>query len=823
MDAGRVAVVAVTLALATLAAALHFFALPGVEFVIHIDWLPWWVLAIAFLLFERFSVYLQWRDQAVVQSLTDLPVVIGLASVGAHQLILAALLAQVAFRLVWRPLPLVKAAFNIAWVWLELTLLVAVLGWVAGGVDVTMPATWLLLAAVLITTSVLGNVLVALNVRLSGGEWRPLLSLRLLRVDTAVLLISLAFAVVATLAIIHYPYALLPVVGLTAVMLFAFREHRRATDRYESMMLLSRQLEQAVSQGGSHGWTDLLQQLAAMFGAHYVELCTFDPGGSGTAQLHALGPRGAVVTRLGAGSDALVVRDRLAAGGKATVLDPDALPNDIPAAQRERGAIVTPLVVGEHQVGLLLVAGRASVVGPFSGAQADQLGFFAKRFGQAVAQGRLVERLRDEVDTLQKQKFTDTLTGLPTQSAFYETMHGGPPDRAAFAVIGIANLAEVNRVLGREGGDRVVAAIAGMLGGLSTYRFPGAKFAVTVPDSDARGALGLLQERLADAADPLRIGEANVLAEVYCGIAGFPGDGHDPNSVLESAALAMEQARREHRRFVVYSAPAVAGDKPGVLLEGDLAAAIREGTIDVFFQPQVQLQDGELFGAEVLARWRHAEHGYIRPDIFIPLAERTGLIHDLTLLIMRKAFAACAAWQERGFDLGVSINLSAYDFRHEDLPGTVARLIEEYRIAPQYITLEITESILMDDIERSTQLTRVLHDLGVRISIDDFGTGYSSLAYLARLPLNEIKIDKSFVTRMDESSVDATIVETMIDLGHKLGLIVCAEGIESGQVIRQLTVLACDQAQGYFVARPMAAAEFDGWLRRDDQLDWRTT
>ena len=252
----------------------------------------------------------------------------------------------------------------------------------------------------------------------------------------------------------------------------------------------------------------------------------------------------------------------------------------------------------------------------------------------------------------------------------------------------------------------------------------------------------------------------------------------------------------------------------GLVLVGDLSDAIVNSAIDVHLQPKVSVADGRLVGAEALARWTHAEHGFVPPDVFIGIAERSGFIHQLTQVVMRKAFTQAREWRRRGLGLGIAVNLSAHDLHHPALVDEIDALLREFELEPARVTLEFTESVLMSDVEESAGVTRRLRKLGVRTSVDDFGTGYSSLAYLARLPLSELKIDRSFIGRVDEREIDMTIVETLVVLGQKLGLSVVAEGVETTAALAKLVEVGCDVAQGYHIAKPLKPADFDDWVAR---------
>jgi EAL domain-containing protein (putative c-di-GMP-specific phosphodiesterase class I) len=245
---------------------------------------------------------------------------------------------------------------------------------------------------------------------------------------------------------------------------------------------------------------------------------------------------------------------------------------------------------------------------------------------------------------------------------------------------------------------------------------------------------------------------------------------------------------------------------------GELRRALDRHELVLYYQPKAVLEDGRVHAVEALLRWQHPERGLVPPDEFIPMAQQTGLIKPLTLYVVDTALRQCQAWLEDGLRLAIAVNLSARNLVDADFPNQVAGLLERWEIEPDLLEFEITESAMFTDPGRTKLILEQLSGMGIRLSIDDFGTGYSSLAYLKRLPVNEIKVDRSFVMNMAEDEDDATIVRSTIDLGRNLGLDVVAEGVESEQVWDRLRALGCTAAQGYYLSRPVPAPDLRAWL-----------
>jgi EAL domain-containing protein (putative c-di-GMP-specific phosphodiesterase class I) len=262
----------------------------------------------------------------------------------------------------------------------------------------------------------------------------------------------------------------------------------------------------------------------------------------------------------------------------------------------------------------------------------------------------------------------------------------------------------------------------------------------------------------------------------------------------------------------VYVPDATDADRSRLQLASELRDAVARGEVVLHYQPKCELRSGRVTGAEALMRWYHPIHGAIAPDRFIPLAERSGLIRSLTMFAIESALAESRRWIDEGVDLTVSVNLSTRDLIDVQLPDDIARLLGERGVPAERLELEITESVIMADPLRARGVVSRLRDMGVHVAIDDFGSGYSSLGYLKRLPVNELKIDKSFVLGMTDDEGDGVIVQSTIDLAHNLGLRVVAEGVETDEVWERLRTMGCDVAQGFLISKAMAGSEFRRWL-----------
>ena len=304
----------------------------------------------------------------------------------------------------------------------------------------------------------------------------------------------------------------------------------------------------------------------------------------------------------------------------------------------------------------------------------------------------------------------------------------------------------------------------------------------------------------------------DITASVGISVAG-DGEEVDGSTMLRQADVAMYIAKGQHLGTVFYDRADDPYSPKRLSLAADLRHAVERGEIEAYFQPEIDLVTGDVISVEALARWTHREHGNIVPDQFIPIAEQSGLIRDLTYLMLEQSLERIRQWRSHGFDLHVAVNLSVRCLSDERLVDRVTRQLDLAGLGPDCLTLEVTEGTIMADPEHALAVLGRLHDRGIRLSIDDFGMGYSSLAQLKRMPVGQLKVDRSFVTYVSEDHDDAAIVKSVTELGHNLGLEVIAEGVEDQQTLDKLIELGCDSVQGFYLARPMSADQTLRWLR----------
>ncbi|HEY3722794.1 MAG TPA: bifunctional diguanylate cyclase/phosphodiesterase [Acidimicrobiia bacterium] len=435
-------------------------------------------------------------------------------------------------------------------------------------------------------------------------------------------------------------------------------------------------------------------------------------------------------------------------------------------------------------------------------------------------------RLRRTSAANHHQAMHDALTDLPNRTMLRAQLvtaieaATSASTGVGVLVLDVDRFKEVNDTLGYQNGDLLLRAIgdrvvATLPARATVARLGSDEFAVVVPAmAHPARALAVARDLVTALETPFTVDDLSVEVEATIGVSIFPEHGTDAETLLRRADVAMQWAKESHVAVELYAIEHDTYSRRRLGLVADLRRALDGDELVLHYQPQVSLETGRATGVEALLRWNHPEHGLLPPDEFIPLAERSGLIHPLTEHVLERACTDCRVWRSRGVELSVAVNLSARNLIETDLLERVRGLLVRHDLPPSALVLEITESTIMADPVAVTEVVRRLRAEGLAVSIDDFGTGYSSLAHLRHLPVSEIKIDKSFVFGMVDDPADATIVRSAIELAHNLHLTAVAEGVETEIARDALAALGCDVAQGYFYALPMPAAELMEWVRR---------
>lgn len=446
----------------------------------------------------------------------------------------------------------------------------------------------------------------------------------------------------------------------------------------------------------------------------------------------------------------------------------------------------------------------------------------------------LNRELRITNKELENLALYDHLTRLPNrklvQDRLLQQVHTARRDKLPFSVImvDLDRFKEVNDTLGHHVGDELLKQVGRRfkhaLRHMDTIgRLGGDEFAVVLPNTDVETACLVAGKLLKTLDIPFELESATCSVDASMGIAVFPHHGDDVPSLLRSADVAMYIAKKNREGYFVYDAKKDKHTVHRLNLVADLHQALDKDELQLYYQPKLDLNSKIITGVEALMRWNHNERGFVPPDVFIPVMEQSGMISRHTIWVLDEAYRQCMEWQQAGYALSMSVNLSAYTLRDTQLLEHILSLQEQWNPPPGTLVMEVTESAVMGDLDYVSGILSELYSQGVQFSIDDFGTGYSSLSHLKHLPVSELKIDKSFVIEMDCDVDNATIVRSTVDLAHNMGLRVVAEGVETAETLDALGELGCNQAQGYFIARPAPPEELitflesEGWtLNRVD-------
>ncbi|HVM18416.1 MAG TPA: bifunctional diguanylate cyclase/phosphodiesterase [Egibacteraceae bacterium] len=818
-------VMLLTVAIALSAAALYLSVVhhlaplpapPGTPII------PWWVFIGAFAAAEMAVVHLHIRQRPQAFSLSEVPLVMGLFFVDPQLLVLARLLAAAPTLYFHARQRSVKLIFNIACLALETMVAILLFRAVLADASLAGGAARLAALVAVVGAGLLGTALIlmvnTLHERLRAGATRWI-----------VVAGTLTFIANASLGLVAVTVLQADVTGVwyllvvTLIVFAAYRGYSTLHRRHEDLELLY-EFTRAVG-GALHVDSiglRLLRRARDLLRAQHAELILSNADGSGEA-IRLVLTADDQVDRVADTPAARRLRSEVAGDGAVAIARTTRDPH-----QRElltecgfKDAVLVPLSAEDDLAGTAVVANRRGEVLTFGPEDARLLQTLANHAGVALANGHLVERLTHEVAEREHEALHDALTGLPNRTLFQRELAeviGRSGAKAAVLLLDLNHFKDVNDTLGHKAGDLLLRDIGGRLhraleGNGTVARLGGDEFAVLLPGvggelaakTVAHEVLGVVEQHAT--VEGVRVDIAASMGITLC-----PLHGRDATTLLRRADVAMYAAKESHAKFLIYDAGKDFHSPERLALASELRTTVDRGELRVVYQPRADLRTGRVVGVEALARWQHPERGFVPPDEFIAVAERSGLINDLTWHVLRTSLAQCRAWRLSGLPLGVSVNLSARSLIPE-LPGKVERILSETCVAASALTLEITESTIMADPENTRGVLDELSAMGVQLSIDDFGTGYSSLSYLRRLPVDEIKVDRSFVMGMSRDEGDAAIVRSTVDLGRNLGLQVVAEGIEDAETWTALATLGCDMAQGYYLSPPVTPPEFDRWLR----------
>jgi diguanylate cyclase (GGDEF)-like protein len=779
----------------------------------------WWQLAPVFVLASAFAFHVEINSEAYTFSVSEVPLILALFFTEPRELLVARLLGEAAVLVLYERQAPTKLVFNLSVFFAESTLALTVFHALAGASGPLDPRAWLSAWAAVAAASVLSTSAVWVVIRLHGGRAD---AGRLLLAAGVTTTCNASLAAVAAVLMISDRAALIPLILIATVLIAAYRGYNRLTKRYDGLQLLY-QFTSITS--GAHRPAETLQRVLAEAGrllrAERALIALYAPGEEvpwlvvhhpEPADGHP--PR----TTLPAPLRDLVIDQGAALTIPSTTKDPGQ--QRVLAELGVEDCLAAPLITGGQVTGVIVVTDRLGRVSTFDGEDARLFATLAAQAAIALENGRLIERLHEQVQAREHEALHDSLTGLPNRTLLGRSLDtaldaGGP---VGVLLMDLDGFKEINDTLGHQTGDQVLCEVASRLGatvgeqGL-VARLGGDEFAVVLPLLTGTEQALELAHQVKDAIrQPIDLSTLTLEVGVSIGVATRPEHGDDPTTLLQRADIAMYSAKRQRAGVAVYN-PSIDGNSERRLrIAVELRAALHAREIEVHYQPVARAVDGHVVGAEALARWRHPELGAIAPDEFIPVAEHTRIIHELTRYVLDQALAQVRAWNAAGLDLSVAVNLSVHVLRDIDWPAKVMQLLAKHSVPAHQLTFEITESATLADPDHVIRMLNQIAASGVTFAIDDFGTGYSSLAYLQRLPVDKIKIDKSFVIPMATDPAAATIVRSVIDMARNLDLTVVAEGVEDQRTLDHLTSIDCHYVQGYYLSKPIPGIELTEWL-----------
>jgi diguanylate cyclase (GGDEF)-like protein len=778
-------------------------------------------LALTLLYFALFAaadaapLYLEVRRHGMVITLTEIPMLLALFYLPPLTILFVRVIPMLIIHLRRRVTP-VKLAFNAANCAAYTaagTLIVAGFG----PLHQPDPHAWLVLLAATTVGLLLnaGGVILVISLVQGGMSLRRVI--RTAAPGLPVGVINAGVGLVVLLTVRSSPWAALLLTVLAGVLVLVYRSYANFLRQHKSLSEIY-DLTRAIGEARTE--TSLADVLLARVG----ELMQSDYA---TLWLPAQGRHPETLLSARAETDGLIdlhgtpepLRTRAMETGQTIAVGPklgDAALRALVRSYPVEDAIVVPLRSGTAVIGTLEVAGRIGARGArFRADDVRLLETIATHVAASVENSRLVDRLRYDAHH-------DALTGLPNRRRLVNALEQAvavqaPGEVVAVMQFDVSGLRDVNESLGHAAGDELLGEVARRLRDAAppaalVARVGSDEFVVTLRTPSAETAVRLAAELRRAMQDPMEIGTLTLDVDCAVGVAVHPDHGTEPATLLQRADVATHIAKSVSSAVQLFNVGLESRSARRLGLAGDLRRALDNDELEVYFQPKVSLRTRQLVGVECLARWEHSAHGSVSPEDFVAVAEHTGQLGRLTEVVLREGLGRCRAWALAGRPLNVSVNLSPRTLTDPDFPDRVERLLEEYGVSPDRLTLEMTEGGVVGDAGRPLPSMHRLYDLGVRLAVDDFGTGYSSLSYLRRLPVHEVKIDRTFVQGMATDPGDLAIVRAVVDLSRHFGLTVVAEGVESELTLSLLEEIGCDLGQGFLFSRPLSYDRLEAWF-----------
>jgi diguanylate cyclase (GGDEF)-like protein len=808
--------------------------------------LPVAVVAVAlvagFFFAEQFLVNVEFRRQAHTFTLAGIPLLIGVLVLPPIVFVLTRLVASV-LALVWQRVSVDKMAYNSAAYVFEAAadaILVHLLLHPARSLDLRTAASLIVLLAVV---DQLIGALVLVMIRVHNG---PLSRADIVEVLVPGFVLSTVSSMFALSMIILFEYgALGAAVAAMLLVIFAagYRAYAAARHRHQSLTLVHEFVTGGVgAQSLETLAEELLSRIRRLLRASTVQVMLSDSDSDSDGDHRLLSEFGSALTLAVDEEDSLDVSHHDFDTGDWVVVRTLTQQEPLLAGRTTkdpavrhwldehgfRDAMMVALPDSSGMRGTLRVTDRLGETSTFSTEDLTMLQTLTGHLAVALRSTRLVQKLGYDATH-------DSLTGLANRRGLYTDgqarLAKTPGRRQALLLLDLDKFKEVNDSLGHHAGDQLLVEVGARLrgqlpGGDLLARLGGDEFAILLEDAGCEEAVSVAENLRARLAEPFTtsagssaLGMLTLHSSVSIGIARFPDDGPDLSALLRKADIAMYKAKTSGEGHHVYSGSDNAYGATRLRTVDELQAAMTSDQLVLHYQPKVDLNTGDVHAVEALVRWDHPTRGLLYPDAFLNLVEVSGLMRAMTRLVLEMALDQAALWQGQGPDLTIAVNLSASSLVDTELPAEVFAMLVARGLPPGALQLEITEEFLMADRDRASSILTRLRDGGVQISIDDYGTGYSSLSYLRELPIDELKLDQSFVLPMADDARAAALVASTVALAHSLGLRMVAEGVETDVAYAELKRMGCDQVQGFLVSRPMPAATLEHWLRNRRAVD----
>jgi diguanylate cyclase (GGDEF)-like protein len=805
--------------------ALGLDSIAGHHVILH-----WWSIALIAIVGEVMVVNVEFRREVYSLMFSEVALVLGLFLASPRDLVLGRLIGDSVFLCVVQRRALRKAFLNLASFMAEVTVLLAVHRLLGQPLDLGQPMCWLSALAAVAAADFAGHLVVFQVLRWHGARIR----FRSISATAAITVpVNTSFALVIGILLVERPWATLLLAGVGAFLLLSYRSYTSLRQRFDSLSMLY-DFTRLVSgaQRPDSVLESILVQAKDLMRAERAEIwLTDEPQSLLRLQVD---DNGRVTTSLDVRFGE-AMHHWFANNDTASIIGCDSLEPAAATMIRALGArdcIVAPITESGVVVGLLAVVDRVSETARFRESDRTMFATLANHASVALENGRLIDRLHHEARERRHEALHDALTGLPNRVLFGSRLReqlaviAGTGARLAVALMDLDGFKDINDTLGHQSGDIVLDEVARRIsyavGSVAVVaRLGGDEFALMFPSLGSRPELEAVARRIREeVTKPILVEGMRINVNVSIGFAIAPDDACDAAILLQRADVAMYSAKAGNGNGVdFYEALRDENSTRRLTLGTDLRAAIDQRQLTVAYQPKVGLDDGQVVGMEALVRWRHPVFGQVMPDEFIPLAERTGIITELTAYVLQMALEHARSWHEAGHMWTVAVNVAMRNLLDGDFAVTVGDLLAKSGVDPSLLTLEITETGVMSDPARTIDMLDRLAALGLQLSIDDFGTGYSSLSYLQQLPVTEIKIDKLFVSELAVDPSAEAIVRSVLDLARNLDLSVVAEGVEDRRTWEHLRTLGCNMAQGYFLARPMPFDDVLMWLKGLPAMD----